>query len=69
MKKVYYTIEPSKEYKNRYVLWRNTENIKDNIGVFGCYNVLTGFKKEIKKYCRDNRIRVKGGLNGCFSKI
>lgn len=67
MKKVYYTIEASKEFNKQYVLWKNTENIKDNIGSLGCFKVTRGFKKDIKKYCKDNKIRVKGGISGCFN--
>lgn len=67
MKKVYYTIQPSEEIDGQYVLWRNTENIKDNIGSFGCFKVTRGLKKDVKKYCKDNKIRVKGGINGCFN--
>lgn len=67
MKKVYYTIQPSKEIDGQYVLWRNIKIIKDNIGSFGCFRVIRGFKKDIKKYCKDNKIRVKGIINGCIS--
>ena len=45
MKKVYYTIESSKEFNNQYVLWKNTEKIKNGLGSFGCFKVFHGFKK------------------------
>lgn len=66
MKKVYYTIESSKEVEGQYVLWKNTENIKNNIGSFGCYKVFRGLKKDIKEYCKENKIRVKGGIRWIF---
>lgn len=69
MKKVYYTIESSKEIKGKYVLWKNTEiKIKEGIGSYGCFNVFRGLKKDIKKYCKDNKIKVWGEFNGCFNK-
>lgn len=68
MKKVYYTIESSKEFNNQYVLWKNTEKIKNGLGSFGCFKVFHGFKKDVKAYCKDNKIRIRGGINGCFSK-
>lgn len=67
MKKVCYSIEPSKEIKGHYVLWKNTENTKNNIGSVGCFNIFRGLKKDIKKYCKENKIRIKGGINGCFN--
>lgn len=69
MKKVYYTIESSKEVKGQYVLWKNTEIIKNNIGSVGCFKVFRGLKKDIKAYCKENKIRVRGGISGCFNKI
>lgn len=69
MKTVYYSIESSKEIKNQYVLWKNTEiKIKDGIGSYGCFRVFRGLKKDIKSYCKDNKIRIRGGFNGCFNK-
>lgn len=67
MKKVYYTIESSNQNKVYYTIWKNTESYKKGIGSFGCYNVFTGFKRDVKRYCKDNKIRIRGGINGCFS--
>ncbi len=69
MNKVYYSIEKSIENNVFYTLWKNTECIKSGQGSFGCYKVFSGFKRDIKKYCKDNKVRIKGGINGCFSKI
>ena len=68
MQRIYYTIESSKEIKNQFVLWKNTEIIKNSIGSYGCFKVFRGLKKDIKKYCKDNKIRIKGGIkNVCFN--
>lgn len=67
MKKVYYTIEQSKEFKNQYVLWINTEKSKNGIGSCGCFKVFRGLRKDVKAYCKDNKIRIRGGINGCFN--
>lgn len=49
----YYTIEKNKIGK--YILWINTESEHG----YGCRGIITGSKKDIKQYCKNNNINVR----------
>ena len=59
--KKYNTI--AKDKSNEYIVWLHIENLNNEIGSIGCYNLFKGNKQQCKKFCKENKIRIKGGIN------